>query len=122
MSRRKRARRGAGCIFRQPGCKTWTIKFVSRGGKSVREATGMTDYSEAQQLLIKRLEEVRTGSLLEPEARKAKVSDLAEAFLRDYRINRRKSVEHPERRWKKHLEPFFGTLHVADVGSTLIEK
>ena len=32
-------RRGTGSIFKQPGCKTWTIKFSARG-KTVREATG----------------------------------------------------------------------------------
>src|SRR5439155_23791146 len=52
----------------------------------------------------------------------ARVANLAEAFLRDYRINRRKSMEHAERRWKKHLEPFFGIMRVADVNSSVIEK
>ncbi|HEV8131286.1 MAG TPA: tyrosine-type recombinase/integrase [Acidobacteriota bacterium] len=114
-------RRGSGSIFKQPGCKTWTIKFSSRG-KTVREATGERDYSAAMQKLTQRLREVDTSSFIEPEVRRIQVNELAEDFLRDYRINGRKSLEHAERRWKLHLEPFFGALRVADVSSTLIGR
>jgi hypothetical protein len=62
---------------------------------------------------------VGDGTLIEPEARLARVDDLAEMLLRDYRINRRKSIEHTERRWRKHLQPFFGGRRVVDVTSAV---
>ena len=37
------------------------------------------------------------------------VAELADDFLRDYRINERKSIDDAEARWKLHLKPFFGT-------------
>ena len=36
------------------------------------------------------------------------IADLADDFLRDYRINQRKSTQTAELRWKLHLKPFFG--------------
>jgi len=113
--------RGTGSIFKPVGCRKWTIKFSARG-RTVREATGTADYSKAQQLLTKRLHEINTGRFVAPEIRRICVSDLAEDFLRDYRINRRKSTSHAERRWRLHLEKFFGTVRVGLVTSTLIEK
>jgi len=114
-------RRGTGSIFKRPGCKTWTIKFSARG-KTIREATGERDYSEAMKILTRRLGELDKGVFVEPEVRRIQVQELAEDFLRDYKINGRKSVEHAERRWRKHLQPFFGAARIADVSSRTIEK
>jgi integrase len=113
--------RGTGSIFKQPNCKTWTIKFVAYG-RIVREATGCADWSTAQKQLTQRLHEIDTGRFVAPEVRKVTVSDLAEDFLRDYRINGKKSTAHAERRWKLHLEPFFGAARVGQVTNSLIGK
>lgn len=113
--------RGTGSIFKQPNCKTWTIKFVAYG-RTVREATGCADWSTAQKQLTQRLHEIDTGRFVAPEVRKVTVSDLAEDFLRDYRINDKKSTAHAERRWKLHLEPFFGAARVGQVTNSLIGK
>jgi integrase len=113
--------RGTGSIYKQPNCKTWTIKFVAYG-RNVREATGSADWSTAQKQLTQRLHEIDTGRFVAPEVRKVTVSDLAEDFLRDYRINGKKSTAHAERRWKLHLEPFFGAARVGQVTHSLIEK
>jgi integrase len=50
------------------------------------------------------------------------VEELADAFLRDYRINGRKSLEDAETRWNLHLKPFFGLLRAVDVTSELIAR
>ncbi|MGD0413773.1 MAG: site-specific integrase [Terriglobales bacterium] len=113
--------RGTGSIFKQPGCKTWTIKY-SAYGRTVREATGETDWGTAQKQLTQRLHEIDTGRFVAPEVRRITVSDLAEDFLRDYRINGKKSTSHAERRWKLHLEPFFGQCRVGQVTNSLIGK
>jgi len=94
-------RRGTGSIFRLPGCKTWTIKYSARG-RMIREATGKRDYSEAMKKLTQRLSELDKGVFVEPEVRRIQVQELAEDFLRNYRINGRKSVEHAERRWRRN--------------------
>jgi hypothetical protein len=60
-ARAARRRRGAGSIYRQPGCNTWTIKYY-RYGRPVREATGLTDYQAARQKLNQRLTEVSQGT------------------------------------------------------------
>jgi integrase len=112
-------RRGTGSIYKRPGCGTWTIKFY-RSGKPVREATGLTDYQAARQKLNQRLNQVSTGTFAGLGIERIQVAELAEDFLRDYRINGRKSVGHAERRWRKHLEPFFGMVRVADVSSSSI--
>ena len=72
--------------------------------------------------LTQRLGEVDKGTFIEPEVRRILVSELAEDFLRDYRINGRKSYDHAKRRWRLHLEPFFGALRVADLSSSLIGR
>ena len=113
--------RGTGSIFKQPKCKTWTIKYVAYG-RTVREATGETDWGTAQKILTQRLHEIDTGRFVAPEVRRFTVSDLAEDLLRDYRINGKKSTAHAERRWKLHLEPFFGLCRVGQVTNALIGK
>jgi integrase len=50
-----------------------------------------------------------------------RVSDLAEALLRDYKINRRKSLHTVKSRWETHLKPFFGELEVVEITTDEIE-
>jgi integrase len=122
MARRKAKRsRGEGSIFKPEGCKLWTIKYAAYG-RTVREATGSDEWSTAQKQLTQRLHEINTGKFVAPETRGFTVADLAADFLRDYRQNERKSTSHAERRWKLHLEPFFGRCRVAQVTHALIEK
>ncbi|MGA7291101.1 MAG: hypothetical protein WBW53_24010 [Terriglobales bacterium] len=48
------------------------------------------------------------------------VEELADDFIREYRINGRKSLEDADTRWNSHLKPFFGVLRAVDVTSELI--
>ncbi len=112
-------RKGTGSLYKQPGCKTYTIKYY-RSGKCIREATGMTDYQAARQKLNQRLNEITNGTFAGPEMERTRVEQLAEDFLRDYRINGRKTYGHAEARWRRHLQPFFGVLRAMDVSSALI--
>jgi len=52
-----------------------------------------------------------------PRLERTKVDELAEMFLRDYRINGKKSLGDGEARWKHHLMPFFGGMRALDVTS-----
>ena len=114
-------RRGAGSIYKQPGCKTWTIKYY-RDGRSYRESTGETDYQAARQKLNRKLGTVAEGNFIEPKTERIRVAELAQDFLRDYRINGRKSVGNAEARWRLHLAPCLETVRVADVTSAMIAK
>jgi integrase len=51
---------------------------------------------------------------------KIKVSELAEDFLQDYRINGLKSLDDAEARWRLHLQNWFGHLRAAYVGTDSI--
>jgi integrase len=114
-------RRGTGSIFKRPGCETFSIKFTNRG-RAIRESTGSCDFSEAVKQLNKRLAEIDKGIFVEPETRRIEVRELAEDFLDDYRINRRKSLPDAEARWRLHLEPFFGAARAVEVGTSTIAK
>jgi hypothetical protein len=96
-------RRGAGSIFRQPGCATWTLQFF-RNGKRIRESTGQTKYAVARQILNTRLGAVANGVYIERDRHPVLVSQLFEMLKQRYTMNGRKSTAALAFRWK-HLEP-----------------
>lgn len=57
-----------------------------------------------------------------PRAERTPVGELAANFLRDYRINGRKSLPDAEARWRLHLQPFFGNLRAVEVSSDLVAR
>jgi integrase len=63
---------------------------------------------------------VTTGKFLGPVIERVCVEELAEDFLRDYRINGKSSLEDAEARWRLHIQPFFGTLRASQVTSSLL--
>jgi integrase len=50
------------------------------------------------------------------------VDELAVMFVRDYRINSRKSLADAETRWNRHLKPFFGGMRAVDVTSEQLAR
>lgn len=111
--------RGTGRIYQPKGSSVWWIKFY-RNGVPFRESTGTPDKRKATRALNQRLAEVTTGKFLGPNIEKMSIEELAEDFLRDYRINGKSSIDDAEARWRIHLQPFFGTLRVAQVTSSLL--
>ena len=61
--------------------------------------------------------QVTTGTHPGLEIERVKVDELAEDFLRDYRINGKKSIDDVEARWRLHLAPVFGGMRAAYVTS-----
>jgi integrase len=51
-----------------------------------------------------------------------RIEELAQDFLRDYRINGRKSLRDAEARWRLHLQPFFGNVRAKEVSSDLVAR
>jgi integrase len=114
-------KRGAGSLYRQPGCKTWSIKFY-QNGKCVRESTGLTDYQAARQKLNQRLGQIAAGEAVDVRLERVSVSQLAEEMLRDYRINGKKSIDDAEARWRLHLSPIFGHLRAVHVTTQALNE
>ncbi len=82
----------------------------------------MTDYKKAGKMLTTRLSQINQGTFMGPQLERTKVDELAEMFLRDYRINGRKSIDDVDARWKHHLKPFFGGMRAVDVTSEQLAR
>jgi integrase len=115
MSRSK----GTGCLYLRG--RLWYAKY-SRNGKAFFESTKQTDRRKAEKFLHERLAEIATGAFSGPRIERIRVAELAEDFLRDYRINNKKSLTAAELRWRKHLEPVFGQLMVNQVTSDCLDE
>jgi integrase len=117
MSRPK----GTGCVYRRAGTSVWWIKY-SRNGKPFSESSHTADKRKAEKILKHRLAEIQTGTFIGLETERVRLEELADDFLREYRINGRKSVDDAEVRWKLHLKPFFGVLRAVEVSSPLLTR
>lgn len=113
--------KGTGSVFQRPDSDVWWIKY-SRNGKPYRESTKTTDKRKADKQLKVRLAEITSGTFLGPLIERVRIEDLADDFLRDYRINGKKSLNDVEARWRLHLKPFFGFLRAVEVTSDLLAR
>ncbi len=116
-----RRKKGEGCIYQRPDSPVFWMKY-SRNGKSYRESTKTTSEDKAGKMLKRRLAEIITGTFVGPQTERVRVDELAEDFLREYRINGRKSLDDAQTRWNAHLKPFFGVLRAIEVTSGLIAR
>src|SRR2546425_7638979 len=114
--------RGTGSILVRKRSPFLWIQY-HRDGKPYRESAGTSDRKKTQRMLQQRLNEVASGNFLTPQDRKVRVSELAEGFLRDYKINERKSLDDAQTRWDLHVKPVFGHLRAnADRKSTRLNS
>ena len=113
--------RGTGSIYRRKDSGVWWIKY-SRNGKPFWESTKETNEKKAETYLKNRLAEIQTGTFIGPKREKIRVEELADDFLRDYRINGKKSIADVTARWELHLKPFFKGYRAVDVTSEAIKK
>jgi hypothetical protein len=107
---REKVRGFMGSIYKRG--KTYWIQYY-RNGKPYRESTKSKKEADAKRLLKKREGEISDGKLPGIYFDKVRFDDLAEGFLRDYRINNRKSLVRAERS-TGHLKRYFegiGTLN-----------
>ncbi|MBB5066102.1 tyrosine-type recombinase/integrase [Granulicella mallensis] len=116
-----RRTKGSGSIYKRPDSAVYWLKY-SRHGKPYRESSGETDLRKAERKLKVRLSEITTGQFIGPQAERIKVAELADDFLREYRINERKSIDDATARWNLHLKPFFGHWKAVDVSSNSISE
>ena len=113
--------RGTGSIYLQKGSSIWWVKYY-RNGKAYRETTHTQDEGRAKDFLKQRLAEITTGNFVGPRTERIRVDELAEDFLRDYRINGRKSLPDAKARWRLHIQPFFGNVRASEVSSDLVAR
>lgn len=109
-----RREKGSGSIYKRDGSPVWWIKY-HRHGRAFRESTRTTDWNKAGRMLKTRLSEINQGTFMGPQLERTKVDELAVMFVRDYRINARKSLVDSETRLSRHLKPFFGGMRAVDV-------
>jgi len=107
-----------GSIYKR-GNICW-IKYY-RNGKPYRESTKSKKEADAKRLLKKREGEISQGKLPGIYFDRVKFDELAEDFLRDYRINQRKSLIRAKRS-TGHLKRYFESVRVPDINSPKIEK
>lgn len=127
-----RLSRKRGSVYERPDSAVWWIK-CSRHGKPFRESTGFEvstgnakqdkrNLEKAEKKLEERLAEITTGTFTGPQIERVRIDELAEDFLREYRINGRKSLYQAERRWNVQLKPFLGGRRAVDVSSDVLAR
>jgi len=83
------------------------IKYY-RNGKPYRESTRSKKEADAKRLLKKREGEISEGKLPGVYFDRVKFDELAEDFLRDYRVNQKKSLSRAERSVRRLKDHFSG--------------
>ncbi len=106
--------RGTGCVYKRAGSAVWWIKY-SRNGKIFCESTRTTSEFKAGKILARRLGEIANGTFLSPAIERIRVEELMDDLLREYRINKRKSIDDAETRWELHLKPAFAHIRASDL-------
>ena len=99
------------------------IKWIKyhRNGKCYRESSGSTKMMVAKRLLARREGEIADGKLPGVHFDKVIFDTLADDFLRDYKINKRKSLKRAERS-VTHLKKEFEGVRVTQITTPRINK
>jgi len=97
---------------------TYWIKYY-RHGKPYRETTKSKKEADAKRLLKKREGEISEGKLPGIYFDRVGFDELAEDFLRDYRINQRKSLDRAKRS-AGHLKRYFEGYSAPNINSPKI--
>ena len=109
--------RGDGKLY-QRGDVRWA-DFTVRGSR-YRKSTGKTNRREANDWLREQLDDSKQGGAVSSD--KLKIKDLVAELWKQYDIDGRRTKADDERRWRLHLEPFFGACLALDVTRGLIRR
>ena len=107
-----------GSLYRRGN--VWWVKYY-RNGKSYRESSKSTKKMVAKKLMDRREGEISKGKLPGIHYEKITFDQLAEDFLRDYRINRRKSIIRAEGSVEK-LKEFFEGYRVPEITTPKVNE
>jgi len=122
MKMANKQRRGSGCVFLpSKDSKIWWCQYYLNG-KPQRESTGTDNKRKAEKYLQARLAEVAGGNSLGAAAQRITVQEIVEDVILRNKLDENKSLQWDERRWKLHLNPFFGHLKANQVTTALIDR
>jgi integrase len=108
-----------GTIYRRKGKKVLWVKYY-RSGKPFYESSHSRKMEVARRLLRKREGEISKGELPGICFDKIRFDELADDFITDYRINKRKSLDKADR-CVKYLKKAFGGLKVTQINTASIK-
>lgn len=117
----RRRPEGTGCLFRTSKSPFWWIKYYV-GKRPCFESTKTTQKRLAEKILGQRLAEVKTGKFFGPEWERTLVDDLISDMEGEYFLKGRKSLGDLQRRWSKHLRPYFGGMRASEVTTARIQS
>lgn len=104
-----------GSLYQRKGSPfIWMAFYVD--GRLIRESTGEKSEAAASKVMRQRLATLEAGQA-SVEFRGLKVADLVTLIERDYADRQQRSWDRVEYAWRCHLEPFFKTRHVEELGS-----
>ena len=92
-----------------------------RDGKPYRESSGTSNEVHARRLLKIREGDIASGKFTGLTIERIMFDELAEDFLSDYRVNKRKAIVHAER-YVENLKTMFKGVKVKDITSDRIDK
>src|SRR5205823_7057753 len=98
-------RRGWGRLFKYRNSRNWWIAYPRRG-KEIRESTGLEDREKAEKLLDVKVKQATRPDFIDPAMRRLTFEDLADGFLRSYRLKGRRSLPDAERHVRQLREVF----------------
>lgn len=98
----------------------WWIKYY-RNGKSYRESSGSTKKMVAKKLLDRREGDIAQGKTPGIQFEKVTFDELADGFLADYRINKKKSLVRAERS-VNHLKAVFEGFRATGITTPVINQ
>ena len=109
--------RGQGRTFKRGG--VYWIAYYHRG-KEKRESVGSDKESDARRMLRERLRTAGTTAFTDPKVERVTFDELAEAYLRDYRINERRSLRDAARSVRQ-LKTMFTGMRACDIDADGVE-
>ena len=99
----------------------WWIKY-SRAGRAFYESSGSTKHAEGKRLLKLREGDSERGVPITPKVGRMRFDEAAEDFLTEYRVNRRRSYEHAQRRVSRSLKPWFQGRRMALITTADVQR
>lgn len=94
----------------------WWIRYYKHGQR-FEESARTSSYEEARDLLKIKEGDIAKGAPVSPRVGRVTFDDAAKDLEADYTANERKTIEHLQRRIKKHLKPYFGGRRLSDIST-----
>lgn len=89
--------------------------------KRIRESSGTTDRAEARRILQERVGLSASGKLVS-RGEGVTFKDLADLVIADYRTNGKRSLSDTQRRFDKHLTPFFSEYRAHEIHTDIVRR